>query len=113
MPRYDYYCEENKRTIEVNHRMSEKLESWGEVCALAKIGLNGLPAETIVSRIITQAPMANTPTGNVGLKNMGFTKLVKRDDGVYENVTQSGTEKRYMKSGDPSSMPHLSKKLSD
>ena len=53
------------------------------------------------------------PTGDVGLKDMGFTKLVKRDDGVYENVTRSGTEKRFMKAGDPSSMPHFHKKLSD
>ncbi|MFT7685787.1 MAG: hypothetical protein ACI9FB_001132 [Candidatus Azotimanducaceae bacterium] len=113
MPRYDYYCTENERTIEVMHSMSIKLVNWGEVCALAKIDLDGLSAETLVSRVITKPPMANTPTGNVGLKNMGFTKLVKRDDGVYENVTQSGTEKRYMKAGDPSSMPHLSKKLSD
>jgi len=113
MPRYDYYCAENERTIEVIHSISIKLGSWGEVCALAKIELGGLSAETEVSRVITKAPMANTPTGNVGLKDMGFTKLVKRDDGVYENVTQSGTEKKYMRAGDPSSMPHLSKKLSD
>jgi len=32
---------------------------------------------------------------------------------VYENVTRSGTEKRYMKAGDKSSLPHLHKKLSD
>ena len=32
------------------------------------------------------------PTGNTTLKNAGFTKLVKRDEGVYENVTASGGE---------------------
>jgi len=113
MPRYDYYCEANQKTVEVVHGMTIKLKTWGEVCELAKISLEDVPAPTKVSRVITQAPMANTPTGNVGLKDMGFTKLVKRDDGVYENVTRSGTEKKYMKAGDPSSMPHLSKKLSD
>jgi hypothetical protein len=57
--------------------------------------------------------MAATPKGNSDLKNLGFTKLVKRDDGVYENVTRTGTEKRFMKSDDASSMPHIHKKVSD
>jgi len=35
---------------------------------------------------------------------------VKRDNGVYENVTRSGTEQRYMKSGDSAFTPHLHKK---
>jgi len=104
MPRYDYYCDANQKTVEVIHSMTRKLKTWGEVCELAKLSLDGLPAQTAVSRVITQAPMANTPTGNVGLKDLGFTKLVKRDDGVYENVTRSGSEKKYMKSGDPSSV---------
>jgi len=59
------------------------------------------------------APGISIPTGNSQLKNAGFTKLVKRDNGVYENVTATGSEKRYMKAGDPSSMPHLHKKIGD
>ncbi|CAN0496777.1 unnamed protein product, partial [Phaeothamnion confervicola] len=51
--------------------------------------------------------------GNAALKNQGFTKLVKRDKGVYENVTATGSEQRYMKAGDASSMPHLHKKIGD
>ena len=34
----------------------------------------------------------NTPKTNSDLKSHGFTKLVRRDDGVYENVTASGKE---------------------
>jgi hypothetical protein len=114
MPRYDYFCEENQQTVEVIHSMSvEKLQTWGEVCALAGIETGDVSPEASVVRIITTPPMANTPMGNSGLKNLGFTKLVKRDDGVYENVTRSGTEARYMKAGDPSSMPHLHKKIPD
>ena len=113
MPRYDYYCEHNQQIVEVNHRISEKLKIWGEVCAKAKIEPGKTPLTTPVNRVITTPPMANTPIGNSGLKNLGFTKLVKRDNGVYENVTRSGTEKRYMRAGEAGSMPHLNKKLTD
>ncbi|MSR16084.1 MAG: hypothetical protein EXR86_16355 [Gammaproteobacteria bacterium] len=59
------------------------------------------------------APAISIPTGNSTLKNVGFTKLVKRDHGVYENVTATGSEHCYMKAGDPTSMPHLDKKIGD
>ena len=51
--------------------------------------------------------------GNSTLKEKGFTKLVKRDEGVYENVTASGDEARYMIAGDASTVPHLHKKIRD
>jgi hypothetical protein len=113
MPRYDYHCAANDRTVEVVHSLKYKLQTWGEVCEHKGMDLEGLSSEMPVTRIITIAPMANTPVGNSSLKNLGFTKLVKRDDGVYENVTRSGTEARYMNAGDKSSMPHFDKKLSD
>ena len=113
MPRYDYHCDENGQTVEVVHPIAVRLERWGELCERANIDTGTTSPESSIRKIITVAPMANTPTGNVGLKDMGFTKLVKRDDGVYENVTRSGSEKRFMKAGDPSSMPHFHKKLSD
>jgi putative FmdB family regulatory protein len=55
----------------------------------------------------------SSPKTNAELRDLGFTKLVKRDDGVYENVTASGDEARYMKRGDPSTLPHLKKKIGD
>lgn len=113
VPRYDYYCDENDKTVEVVHRMAVRLTSWGELCEKANIEVGSTDPQAAIRKVITVAPMANTPTGDVGLKDMGFTKLVKRDDGVYENVTRSGSEKRFMKSNDPSSMPHFHKKMSD
>jgi len=110
MPRYDYFCEYNGEVVEVSHPMTHKLQTWGEVCAVSGHALGAVDGSKPVSRIITSAPMANTPVGNSGLKNLGFTKLVKRDNGVYENVTRSGTEQRYMTSGDKASAPHLHKK---
>ncbi len=113
MPRYDYYCDANKQTVEVVHSIHERLLTWGEVCECAGISTGAVDGAEPVSRIITTPPMANTPVGDSHLKNLGFTKLVRRDDGVYENTTRTGTESRYVKAGDASTMPHFHKKHSD
>ncbi len=54
-----------------------------------------------------------TPKTNSELKDLGFTKLVKRDDGVYENVTARSGESRYMHRGRPETLPDLSKTIKD
>lgn len=113
MPRYDYMCDENGMTVEVIHRIGLQVKTWGQVCTLAQIDPGGTDPESPVRKVITTAPMANTPAGNSELRSLGFTKLEKRYDGTYENVTRSGTEKRFLDPGDPSSMPHLDKKISD
>jgi predicted nucleic acid-binding Zn ribbon protein len=68
----------------------------------------GRPVKRLISRTFI-----STPKGDSDLKSMGFTKLVKRDTGVYENVTATGKESRYMEAGKPETMPHLKKKISD
>ena len=113
MPRYDYLCKANGRVVEVTHSIGEKLGTWGEVCERANVPLGDVPGSEPVEKTFLTPPMANTPIGDAGIKDLGFTKLVKRDDGVYENVTRTGTESRYAVAGDASSMPHLSKKLGD
>lgn len=65
-----------------------------------------------IQRLI-QLPLINTPQSDSDLKNLGFTKLVKRDDGVYENVTRRGDEAKYMERGKKETMPDLSKIISD
>jgi len=47
------------------------------------------------------------------LRDLGFTKLVKRDDGIYENVTRRQGESRYMVRGQPDTVPDFSKTISD
>ena len=113
MPRYDYRCDENGVTIEVIHGMALQLTTWGELCELAGRDPGDTDPNTPVRKVITTAPMANTPAGNSELKNLGFTKLEKRYDGTYENVTRTGTEKRFLDPKDPSSLPHIHKKVSD
>jgi len=50
---YEYFCESNNQTVEVAHRMSESLKTWGEVCEKAGIPLNGTPGSTPVERLIS------------------------------------------------------------
>ena len=90
MARYDYYCDANGQTVEVVHSIYALVSSWGDLCQLASIGLGETDEEAPVRNIIE-----------------------KRYDGTYENVTRTGTEKRFLDPRDPSSMPHLHKKISD
>jgi len=50
---------------------------------------------------------------NSELRDLGFTKLVRRDDGVYENVTARDGESKYMRRGDADTIPNVSKIVSD
>lgn len=112
MPMYQYFCEENGESVEVFHSMRESISTWGELCQAAGRPPGQTPVDTAVERIIYPVGLA-MPAGNAKLKEMGFTKLVKRDQGVYENVTATDGEKRYMTRGDASSVPSFHKKIRD
>ena len=112
MPSYDYYCELNGETVEATHSIKDRISNWGELCYVTQHPLGEIDPLAPVRKVIS-APAIAFPTGNAELKNHGFTKLVKRDDGVYENMTAVGDEKRYMNSGDASSIPHIKKKIED
>jgi hypothetical protein len=112
MPVYEYVCPANNLAVEVTHGMNEKASTWGELCRLAGLDPGETPPGSPVERLIFPVGIS-TPAGNTKLKEMGFTKLVKRDTGVYENVTATGTEKRYMTAGDASSLPDLKRKIRD
>lgn len=53
MPSYDYYCEQNGRTVEVSHPMSENVSTWGELCQRAGVEAGETPADAPVKRLIT------------------------------------------------------------
>ena len=53
MPTYDYHCPANDKVVEVKHRISESVSSWGELCELAGIEPGDTPAETPVEKLIT------------------------------------------------------------
>ena len=65
-----------------------------------------------VKKLISLAAVS-CPKSSGELRDLGFTKLVKRDDGVYENVTRRDGESRYMLRDKPETMPHLHKTISD
>ncbi|MCP5149307.1 MAG: zinc ribbon domain-containing protein [Chromatiales bacterium] len=113
MPAYDYHCDANGRTVEVTHPIDVTLRFWGEVCYVAQIPLGDTDPLAAVHRVITGAPAVHVSAGNAQLKNAGFTKLVRRDQGVWENVTATDGEARYMRAGDADTLPHIHRKVRD
>lgn len=113
MPLYQYYCDENDQTVEVYHPMDVKLNNWLELCYAAQVDIGDTDPTTPIRKVIKSPPGMAVATFNSELRNVGFTKLVKRDDGVYENVTRLDEEKRYMVKGDKDSVPKLHKKVGD
>jgi putative FmdB family regulatory protein len=65
-----------------------------------------------VKKIISHTNISR-PKSDGELRDLGFTKLVKRDDGVYENVTARKGDSRYMERGKPETIPDLSKTIGD
>lgn len=81
--------------------------------SLAEKPLEACPAcrgriRKLISLVGIRAPKTDSE-----LRDLGFTKLVKRDDGVYENVTARSGDSRYMHKDRPETMPDLSKTIRD
>jgi hypothetical protein len=53
MPTYDYLCDSNGRVVEVNHRMSEALSTWGDLCEQAGVEAGDTPLDAPVQRLAT------------------------------------------------------------
>jgi hypothetical protein len=53
MPTYDYRCEANGEMVEVSHRMSEEIKTWGELCTKAGRELGDTPPDSPVTRMAT------------------------------------------------------------
>ncbi len=62
-----------------------------------------------IKRIISKVAIA-VGQSDSDLKSKGFTKLVRRDKGVYENVTATDKESRYFEAGKAETMPNLKRK---
>ena len=60
MPTYDYRCEANDRVYEVSHPMSQKISTWGELCAAGGLDSEGLPAESPVRKLLTTAGVVSS-----------------------------------------------------
>jgi hypothetical protein len=53
MPTYDYFCDTNGCKLEVNHKMSESIRSWGELCERANVEPGDTPPDTPVRKLIS------------------------------------------------------------
>ena len=60
MPTYDYRCEANQKVYEVKHSMSERLDTWGELCERAGFSAGGIALDTRVTRLITGAGLVKS-----------------------------------------------------
>ncbi len=112
MPTYRYRCAANDRVVDVVHSMRDDLRTWADLCRAAGLDLDGTPGDAPVERILFPVGLSS-PRGDAELRNMGFTKLVRRDSGVYENVTALDGEKRYVKADDASSLPDFKRRKLD
>ena len=65
-----------------------------------------------IKKLISSANIS-TPKTNSELRDLGFTKLVRRDDGVYENVTARGGDKKMVLKDRPDTLPNLKKTIAD
>jgi putative FmdB family regulatory protein len=98
-------------------------EHIGKPCSLGKVfevrqsikddDLNKCPnclesVRKLISRINISVPKSDRE-----LRDHGFTKLVKRDDGVYENVTARDGESKVMLRDKPETLPNLKKTITD
>ena len=59
------------------------------------------------------ASSIRTKKFNCELKDMGFTKLVRVDDGIFENVTRRHGEDKYIDRRKPETFPNLGKTVKD
>lgn len=80
------------KTFEWEQAMSE--------APLAKCPQCGRPVKRLIS-----APHLSFPKGDAELKSQGFTKLVRKEKGVYENVTRRDGEHREVRIGDHQTYP--------
>lgn len=112
MPAYEYKCDANGRKVTAYHPMDVELHTWGELCYVTQEKLGETDPYASVRRL-PGTPYVHVPTGNTELREQGFAKLVRRDVGVYENVTRIEGEARYLESGKPQSVPNLAKRISD
>ncbi len=104
MPVYEYAHEDSGcelgQEFEYTHSIKDDALKTCPQC--------GKPVRRLISR-----PFICTPQSDTDLKGMGFTKLVKRDSGVYENVTRHEGESRYMIADKPETMPKLKGRIQD
>jgi putative FmdB family regulatory protein len=104
MPVYEY---EHLETPCMKGRVFEVRQSIHDF-ALTQCPVCGGPVFKLISSINIRMPKTNSE-----LRDLGFTKLVKRDNGVYENVTARKGDSRMVFRDKPGTLPDLKKTIKD
>lgn len=63
MPTYEYHCEANGCTVEVQHKMADRVQSWGELCERAGIAPGATDPHAPVRKLMSAGFIA---TGRAG-----------------------------------------------
>ena len=68
MPMYEYHCESNGRLVEVQHRMDERLLTWGELCERAGISAGRTDPQARVDKLMSAGfiSVGGAPAADVG-----------------------------------------------
>ena len=96
MPLYVYRCLDTHEVLEVLHPVSRTISTWGELCEVAQCDPGETDVNAPVKRLITSPGGVVVPKSDSDYKSMGLTRLVRRDQGVYENVTANEGEQRFI-----------------
>jgi len=60
MPTYEYRCASNDRVVEVQHKISEQLRTWGELCARAGIAPGRTAPSAPIEKLISAGYIGTT-----------------------------------------------------
>jgi putative FmdB family regulatory protein len=66
-----------------------------------------------VRRLIPTTHVQSSRRSDRELRDLGFTKLVRKDEGLFENVTAREGESRIVDRSNPETFPHLHKTIRD
>jgi len=105
MPVYEYEhtgegCPEKGKKFEVEQNINAE--------SLAVCPSCGCPVRRLISLVNVSTPVTDSE-----YKDMGFTKLVRRDEGMYENVTATEGQSKYVERDKPETLKGLTKNISD
>jgi hypothetical protein len=68
MPMYEYHCQSNGRLVEVQHKMDERLLTWGELCARAGISAGPTDPQAQVQKLMSAGFINAGPAAGAGFE---------------------------------------------
>jgi hypothetical protein len=106
MPLYSYIHLENNPNCE--HYPNFEIEQPVKDFSLRVCPWCGAPVERVLS-----APLVKSKNFDCELRDKGFTKLVRVDEGIFENKTRRPGESKYVDRRKPETLPRLEKTVQD